>query len=519
MDERAAFRTIAHAIKRRYYLLVAIVAGLTLVAAVAAIVRQPIYQGTALLFVDQRFNSSQGFDISLQSGQPLSEHIIQSVTSRSVLVLACSGTYFDTPATSRFKCDATALANRVSANTVGSADWVAVNVTAGSAAQAAALADAVARATVDQNQADIDQLLASTRNYLNSELDRLSAEIQAEHATIARLQAASGNESAIVAHQATLKLLEDQHLATYNRIQELAIEETRLVESVKLSQLAVPSLKPVDPDPVRYLAVGLMAGLSVGLLVVLLVDRFDDRLFDTDGLSTAAGTRLVLAVAARDSASLSRRTSNPYAMARTSLLALHPELTKVLVVAASSRDRVRPVAAGLGTAAVKAGQTVLILDTDAPIHVMEQQSSRNGSRMKIVSAPSDGDGRFSDLALADSDGKFDLTVIVTAAPDSHPAAVSLARIGDVAIVVATAGATHFSDVKRTAETLRLGGIEVAGAILAIDSSKDSEAGQDGPRSRRPLSDIAGPQVLEVEPEPLPIAVNQARLPTWRGPGG
>ena len=78
MDERAALRTLAHAIRQRLYLFIAVVAALTVVAGVAAIVRPASYQGTAVLFVDKRFDSSNAFDISLQRGQPLSDHFIQT---------------------------------------------------------------------------------------------------------------------------------------------------------------------------------------------------------------------------------------------------------------------------------------------------------------------------------------------------------------------------------------------------------------------------------------------------------
>lgn len=505
MDERAAFRTIAQAIKRRYYLLVAIAAGVTLIAGVAAVIRPPVYQGTALLFIDQRFDSSQGFDISLRAGGPFSDHVMQTATGRPVLERACSGAYLDTPATSRFRCDATTLMPRVTANTVGSADWIAVNVTAASAAEAAALATAVARAMVDQNQVDIDRLLAHTRDYLNSELDRLSADIQTEQTTVAQLQGASGNQDAIASHQASLKLLQSQHLATYGRLQDLVIEENRLAESLKLDQAATPPVRPIDPDPLRYVGVGLVAGFCVALIVVLLVDRIDDRLFEAESLAVAAGTRLVIAVASRDSASLSRRSSNPYAMTRMSLLALHPDLARVLIVAASSRDQVRPVAIGLGTAAVRGGQKVLVLDPEAPTYVMEQQAGRNGSKMTVVSALADEVARLTEGELADPDDNYDLTIILTPPPDSHPAAVSLTSIGDIAVVVATAGATRFSDVKRTSEILRLAGIEVAAAILAVDTAKEVDAGSDWPE-------------LSAEPK-LYEAVNQLRLPTWRGPGG
>jgi capsular polysaccharide biosynthesis protein len=504
MDERVALKTIANAIKHRFYLLIAIVALFTLAAGLAAIIRPAVYQGTALLFVDERYNSSQGFDLALQAGQLLSAHFIQTATSRPVLERACSGKYFNTAAISGFSCDATTLAPRVSASTVKGTDWIGVDVTAASAAESAALANAVARAMIDQNQADIDQLLAPTRDYLSAELKRLSPEIQAAQATIDQLQkqTAPGQQAAIAGEQANLSLLQNQYSATYAKSQDLVIQQNQLSGSLTLVQAAVAPLKPYDPTPVLYLAVGVVAGLCVGLLTVVLVDRYDDRLFEPEALSIATGTRLVLAVGPRDSGSLSSRSTDPYALARANLLAQHPHLTKVLVVAASSRDRVRAVSAGLGMAGVKAGQTVLVVDAEASTYVMHQQSGRNGSRMTIVSAPAEGGDRIANEALADAHGKYDLTIMSAPSPDRDPTAVSLAHTADVAIVVATARATRFSDVKRTTETLRLAGIRVAASILVTDSAKEIPSDPE-----------------ETAPELYEMAVNHLRLPTWRGPGG
>lgn len=507
MDERAALKTIANAIKHRIYILVAIVGLFTLVAGVAALVRPPSYQGTALLFVDERFNSSQGFDLALQAGELLSAHFIQTATSRTVLERACSGTYFDSAATSGFSCDATALAQHVSASTVKGTDWIGVSATSGSAAEAAALANAVGRAMIDQNKADVNQLIGPTVDSLNLQLKSLSTEIQAEQATIDDLQKQTppGQQAPIAGHQANLSLLQTQYSATYAKSQDLVIEENQLAGSLTLAQYAVPPLKPYDPNLLLYLAVGFVAGLSIGLLTVVLVDRFDDRLFEPEAVSLAAGTRLVVAVSPRDSGSHSSRPGEPYGLARANLLAQHPHLTKILVVAASSRDRVRPVAAGLGLAGVKAGQRVLVVDAEASTYVMHQQAGRNGSRMTIVSAPSDGGTRVASEALAEAEGKYDLTIFSAPSPDKDPTAVSLARTADVAIIVATARATRFSDVKRTAETLRLAGIQVTASIFATDSVKEPEG--EAPAPEQP------------EPELYEMAVNQLRLPTWRGPGG
>src|SRR4029077_13393683 len=127
MDDGAALKTISHAVKHRKYMLIAIVALFVLAAGVATVVRPPTYQGTALLFVDERFNSSQGFDLALQAGELLSAHFIQAATSRPVLERACSGAYFDTTAAAGLSCTAGDLGPRVSANTARGTDWIAVN--------------------------------------------------------------------------------------------------------------------------------------------------------------------------------------------------------------------------------------------------------------------------------------------------------------------------------------------------------------------------------------------------------
>jgi len=135
----------------------------------------------------------------------------------------------------------------------------------------------------------------------------------AKQATVDLLQkqTAPGQTAAIAGHQANLNLLQSQYSATYARSQDLVIEENRLAGSLTMVQAAVAPLKPYDPDPVRYLAAGLAAGLCVALITVLLVDRFDDRLFETDALGLAAGTRLVVAVNSEKSAPDCGATPSP----------------------------------------------------------------------------------------------------------------------------------------------------------------------------------------------------------------
>ena len=501
MDDRAALRTLGNAVRHRKYVLLAIIAACTLGAAVVSLVRPPTYQGTALMFVDERYNSSQGFDLALQAGELLSAHFIQAATSRPVLDRACSGAYF-TGDSAGVTCTATSLGPRVSASTVRGTDWIGVTVSASSRTDASALANAVAGAMLDQNKADIDQLLAPTRDYLNSELKQLTTAIADEEATIDRLQrqASPGQPAAIAGEQAQLSLLQGQYASTYAQSQNLVIEQNRLSGSLTLVQAATPPAKPSDPDPLRYIAVGLAAGLCLGLAAVVVLDRFDDRLFESDAFSRAASTRLVVAVSQKQSGLA--RTSELYGVARAHLLAQHPHMTKLLVVAASPRDRVRAVAAGLGMAAVNAGQKVLVIDAEAHTYVMQRQAGKNGSMMTIVSSPATHEGVVDDESLTDRD-KYDLTIISAPSPEHDPTAVTMARTADVAVIVATARTTRAGEVRQTAETMRLAGIQIAAGILAVDTAGAEQ------RSER---DNAPAELYEA-------AVNQWRLPTWRGPAG
>ena len=470
VDERARLLTLAHAIRQRIYLFVAIVAGLTVVAGVAAMVRPPSYRATVVMSVDERFQAPQGFDISLQTGQPLVDHFIQLASSSAVLDRACSGAY-------GVSCSAAGVAGSVSASAADGPGWISVSVSANSSARATALANAVSRAMIDQNVADDARLVAPVAGYLNADLQKLQDEISA--------QQAAGDKQHVT-------LLQQQYAAISQRITDLAIVQLRMDETLDISQPATPPSAPYDPDPVRYLAVGLIAGVVVAVAVVLLVDRLDDRLLDTESLAAAAGTRLVIAAAARDSESLTIHASNPYAVALANLRATHPHLEKLMVVGASEFEQLRPIGSGLGAASVRLGQTVMVLDPDSPALVMGQQTGRHGS-LVTTEAPS---------PAAD----YDLVITLVPPPDANPIALSLARSGEVAVVVATAGSTRFSQVRRTAEALRLAGVDIAAAILSINEPKRVAAPDEGPSG-----EVVVPALRD-------LAAIQQRLPTWRGPG-
>ncbi|TMC39869.1 MAG: hypothetical protein E6J28_02790 [Chloroflexi bacterium] len=392
-----------------------------LVGAFALVVVKPrTYEASALLFVDERHNSSQGFDLALQAAELMSHHYLEMATSREVLQAACSS-----PDASSLPpgvgCDPASLAGKVRADTVRGTSLISITVSSSSPAAAAALANAIANALVAQDQRQVAELLAPTKTYLDSELDRLSKAIKDEKSALP----AGGSSPALTA-------LESEYSATYARRQDIALEEYRLAGSLSVVETAQPPAKPADPDPVRYLLVGLVAGLALALVAVLMLEYFDERVREPEDLARAAGTPLVVMVPRATRRHAANRVQ-PYSLAHAGLLAAQPRLRRVLVAASSPRDHAEVAARGLAAAATEGGQQAFV---EGPGD--EAPRATEADELKVIAAPS---------------------------PDVSSRALNLAGSTDLAILVATAGRTRFGEARRTAEMLRQAGSEVAVGIL------------------------------------------------------
>lgn len=399
---------------------IVLLSGLLLAGGLVAL-KPRSYEATALLFVDERHNSSQGFDLALQAGELMSHHYLEMATSRDVLEAACLGPDASSiPAGTQ--CSAAALAGKVRADTVRGTTEISITVSARSPTAAAALANAIADALVAQDQKEVAQLLAPTEQYLDSELQRLSDAIKAEKSNLP-----PGGTSP------TLATLQNQYAATYTRRQDAAMEGFRLAGGLSVIETALPPTKPADPDPLRYMVVGLAAGLAAALVAALVLEYFDDRLREPEDLAHAAGTSMAMLVPRSASNGHAANHDRRYVLAHASLLAAQPHLRRVLVAASSPRDESDAAAHGLAAAAVEGGQQAVVM-----------------GKLDLATRPV---------------GPDELTVIAAPAPEVSSRALNVGRHADATVLVATAGATRFSEAQRTAELLRQSGAEVALGIL------------------------------------------------------
>jgi capsular polysaccharide biosynthesis protein len=421
-------KTVGDALRHRRALIAVVILACVLSAGALSVVRHKTYEASALLYVDERHNSSQGFDLALQAGELLSHHYIEMATSRQVLDAACvAPDVAALAASSNSPCTPEALAGQVRADTVKGTSLIAVTADERTPEAAATIANAVATALVAQDAQQVDQLLKPTRDFLDAELKRLDGEIQSARQAVA---ASPPNSPQAQANLAYLNQLEGEYAADYARRQDLAVEQFRLTGNLSIIQAAIVPAKPVDPDPLRYLAAGLAVGLVVAFLAALAVEYLDDRLLEPDQLARAVGTHLVVRV---PRANNQPRPAAPFALAHANLLALRRPLQRILVTGATEKDPADAIAWELAAAATEAGQTVAVVPTTA----------LDGSPLPAA----------------------DLTVIAAPSPESSSRVVRLAAAGGPAIVVATEGVTRFGDAQRTADLVRQAGAEVVAAVL------------------------------------------------------
>jgi capsular polysaccharide biosynthesis protein len=463
MMASAPLATVGKAL-RRWHWLVWGVAGLASAMALgAASARTPTYQATTLMIVDESQNVSQGFDIALQADQYLEQRYISMATSQAVLARVCSQ--------EGGNCTPTALSKQLNAAATKATGEIAITATAPSPESAVRLADDVARATLAENKAYVISSQANQRQLLQKQLDQLNQQMATTQVAIQAAHAINKSDSGPLAQ---LNLLQNQYQTTYGLLQNLDVKQTQLVSGFTIEQLATAPTRPADPDPVRYLLVGVAGGLATGFLLALLAERFRVRILDGAELAEVTGSELVLAVDYAEA---------PVLLASYGLL--------------FPRD-VPEEAGGAQLLLIAAGPDVPVDDL-----AMDLAETAAGDHRRVLVVPA-GPGRGLREVNHDAPGRqlrsrppgprgVDLT-IRCASPLARPS-LWLKPSAGPAILVAARNRTRFDEARRTAELLRHLGLEPVAAVLLTRVAQ--VAGKDHP------------PVQEVDPFEDPAAEHEA----------
>jgi Mrp family chromosome partitioning ATPase len=153
-----------------------------------------------------------------------------------------------------------------------------------------------------------------------------------------------------------------------------------------------------------------------------------------------------------------------YALAHANLLARIRDTLRVLLSAATMRDRADGAAPGLGVVAAETGQRVLLARSDPTIGlVLPTVPNANGSALTTVTLPGENVAQAASALI--NAGDCDFAVRAAPSMDSSPAALTLARSVDKTILVATVGVTHLAEARRAADLIRQAGGTVAASFV------------------------------------------------------
>src|SRR5215813_665634 len=275
--------TLGSALRRRLWLIAFITLAGGAAGYEAAAARPPVYEASTLVSIDQGQAASQGFDAAMQADQFLAQRFISRATSRAVLQDVCTK--------EGRGCDPVALARQVRVTTPKATAQLEIFATSSSASTAARLANEIADALIVRNRAQVEQALGSQRTYLQAQLKAQGDQLAQALQQVSANEAAGRQDAAGITQ---LTFLQTEYSSTYRRLQDLEVQRSQLADVLSVEQRAVPPRKPADPDPVRYVAVGLACGLVAGLLLALLAEGMRRRIHRTPDLAEAAGTDVVV---------------------------------------------------------------------------------------------------------------------------------------------------------------------------------------------------------------------------------
>ena len=440
------YSTVGRALRRKLWLIAFFMVAGGAAAYQAAAVRPPVYEASTLVSIDQSQAASQGFDAAIQADQFLASRFISRATSRAVLQDVCKK--------EGLGCDPVALARQVRVTTPKATAQLEIFVASSSPSTAARLANEVADALIARNRAQVDQAMGSQRTFLQGQLkaqgDQLAQALQQVTAN-----EAAGRQDA--AGMSQLSFLQIEYSGTYRRLQDLEVQRSQLGDVLSVEQRAVPPRKPVDPDPVRYVAVGLACGLVAGLLLALLAEGMRTRIYRSSDLADAAGTDIVVDFSRK----LLRGTGRPYAyLARISLAGPAEQPPALLLVGSTLGERVNDVGQELANTVAASGRRVLVLLAPTPRRGGWWWHKNDGPS-KVLVEPDGSAGQ----PRSRSGEEVDLVIHCSLPPMLDPSATWLRAMPDRAIVIATKGLTRLGEVRQTVEMLDRTRVHVVAAIM------------------------------------------------------
>jgi capsular exopolysaccharide synthesis family protein len=263
-ENRLQYERYLKLVDRRKWVVIIPVVLAVFAAALVSFLTPPTYESTATVRVDVR---ASGVDTS---GQGAAERALNSFafTVRSTPFLERVVENLNLETTSE------GLKGRVTTDTISGTELIEITVSAGSAEEAAAIANELVRLLGEPGALPGPDLITALT--LQAEAARQS--LSDEQARLAELEASGGSAAQIQSQQAVVEVSQNAYQALITRLQEARLDQTEAAQSISVLEPASVPGSPSSPRWLFNLAAGLLAGLATGLALALVLEYVDPTL-------------------------------------------------------------------------------------------------------------------------------------------------------------------------------------------------------------------------------------------------
>jgi capsular polysaccharide biosynthesis protein len=462
--------------------------------------------------------NSDDLRVALQAGQTYRDIV------GSQLVLEQAGAELGLPASA-----AASLRNRVAADWNSNSQILTVRARADNPQEAADVANTVAETLIALGPEAPDSLTSAERERTRERIAEFELQEEALEAEITELSDAVQAEANIDTQRALIVALDQRRDQLADVRRDLTglyrQDQSRIKSRMTLLDLATPPTRPIEPDIERILLTALLGGLALGAAAVLLLAYLDHSLRSPAELVRAAGARYLGGVG-HERQGRSALTEH----GRTIAFGLETmrSRARTLLITSPGRDKARStVTLLIGRALAHMGRKVILVDVDLqrrqlshrlakmdmraagqitlpgasePLTLLEAASTPGLHSVLVAEvaphARAEAGLRLSDDWIAALREQADYVLFdgdQAAAPDT----LALSRQVEGVVLVATSGVTMVEHAARAAESLRIAGARLLGAVLA------------GLRTRSPYDYTPAPEPVEqrapAPPRPVPPA--------------
>lgn len=263
----------------------------------------------------------------------------------------------------------------ISVTAADNADIIRVTARSKAPRSAQEVANAYAKAFVDQERAEGAQALTQQSKDLRTRADSINRQLGTVDAQLTDAEKSGGGLEALKAQQGTLAA---QYQDFTSRADQLDVNARLVVASgSKVEEAHVPT-SPVSPRPLRDLLLALVFGLLAGVGLAFLIDLLDDRLKTLPEIQAAASGVPILATIPRSSelgagAARLPTDARPDSVVAEAfrglgvtlrLLSLDQDLKTVLVTSPMPEEGKTTIVANLAVALARAGRRTLVVNCD-----------------------------------------------------------------------------------------------------------------------------------------------------------